>query len=107
MVTVRCATDAPGRARLKDSLDGPPAGSPGGGWIDNMQSLIVFSLFLLVLVPAVLLLVRRHRQQAESEELSPITRQHIDLFQGGQLSEGAVESAKARFRDLLERGEVE
>ncbi len=40
------------------------------------------------------------------DELSPISRQHIDLFQGGQLSESAVESAKARFRDLLERGEV-
>src|SRR5205807_9273971 len=37
----------------------------------------------------------------------PISRQHIDLFQGGQLNETAVESTKARFRDLLERGEVE
>ena len=41
------------------------------------------------------------------DELSPISRQHIDLYQGVQLSESAVESAKARFRDLLERGEVE
>jgi hypothetical protein len=48
-----------------------------------------------------------HRRQALREELSPVSRQHIDLFQGGQLSEAAVESAKARFRDLLERGEVE
>jgi hypothetical protein len=38
--------------------------------------------------------------------LSAVTRQHIDLFQGGQLNEKAVESAKARFRDLLEQGEV-
>src|SRR3954464_6223503 len=72
-----------------------------------MQSLIVVSLLLLVAVPALVLLVRRHRQYVESEELSPISRQHIDLFQGGQLSETAVESAKARFRELLERGEVE
>ena len=43
---------------------------------------------------------------AMRDELSPISRQHIDLFQGGQLSEAAVESAKARFRELLERGEV-
>ena len=41
------------------------------------------------------------------DDLSPISRQHIDLFQGGQLNETAVESTKARFRDLLERGEVE
>src|SRR4029079_1181365 len=46
-------------------------------------------------------------RRAFSEELSPVSRQHIELFQGGQLSESAVESAKARFRDLLERGEVE
>src|SRR5207245_607946 len=41
------------------------------------------------------------------DEFSPVTRQHIDLFQGGQLSETAVESAKARFRLLLERGEFD
>src|SRR5262249_43441860 len=33
-------------------------------------------------------------------------RQHIDLFQGGQLNDAAVETAKSQFRDLLERGEV-
>src|SRR5207237_4993400 len=51
--------------------------------------------------------VRRHRQRHAREDLSAITRQHLDLLQGGQLSESAVESTKARFRDLLERGEVE
>ena len=39
--------------------------------------------------------------------MSPVSRQHIDLFQGGHLSEAAVESTKARFRDLLERGELD
>ena len=39
--------------------------------------------------------------------MSPISRQHIDIYQGVQLNESAVESAKARFRDLLERGEVD
>src|SRR5437588_6995712 len=47
-----------------------------------------------------------HQRQYLRDELSAVSRQHIDLFQGGQLSESAVESAKARFRDLLERGEV-
>src|SRR3954452_14283355 len=69
-------------------------------------SLFLFVL-LLVLLPAVFLLIRRHRQRYAREELSAITRQHLDLLQGGQLSESAVESTKARFRDLLERGEVE
>jgi hypothetical protein len=70
--------------------------------------LLLVLLLVLVLLPALFLLARRHRQARYlREELSPISRQHIDLFQGGQLNEDAVEMAKARFRDLLERGEVE
>jgi hypothetical protein len=38
--------------------------------------------------------------------LSPVTQQHLHLFQGGRLSEAAVETAKARLRHLLERGRV-
>jgi hypothetical protein len=71
-----------------------------------MQATLIVFLLLPVLLAAALLLVRRHRQQFPRDELSPITRQHIDLFQGGQLNEAAVESAKSRFRDLLERGDV-
>jgi hypothetical protein len=72
-----------------------------------MPVVMFLLVLLLVLLPALFLLARRHRQQMLRDELSPITRQHIDLFQGGQLNETAVESTKARFRDLLERGEVE
>lgn len=66
-------------------------------------------LLVLLLLPALLagaLLLMRRQQQRQRDDLSPITRQHIDLFQGGQLNEAAVESVKARFRDLLERGDV-
>jgi hypothetical protein len=72
----------------------------------HMHAVMVLTVLLPVLLAAALLLVRRHRQQLSREEMSPISRQHIDLFQGGQLSEAAVESTKARFRDLLERGDV-
>jgi hypothetical protein len=72
-----------------------------------MHALMLLFAVLLVLLPALFLLARRHRQQYLRDELSPISRQHIDLFQGGQLNETAVESTKARFRELLERGEVE
>src|SRR5215468_2396559 len=72
-----------------------------------MHAMMLLIVLLLFVLPALFLLARRHRQQYLHDELSPITRQHIDLFQGGQLSEAAVESAKARFRDMLERGEVE
>ena len=71
-----------------------------------MHAVMILIVLLPVLLAAALLLVRRHRQQYLRDELSPISRQHIDLFQGGQLSEAALESTKARFRDLLERGEV-
>src|SRR5947209_5053366 len=70
-------------------------------------AVVVLAISMIVLLPAAYLLGRHlHRRQYLGEELSPVTRQHIDLFQGGQLSEAAVEAAKSRFRDLLERGEV-
>src|SRR5207248_8326791 len=64
-----------------------------------------------ILVPMLIaagFLLGRHaaRRLIVSDELSAVTRQHIDLFQGGQLNEGMVEAAKTRLRDLLERGEV-
>jgi hypothetical protein len=72
-----------------------------------MHAVMFLFVLLLLVLPALFLLARRHRQQYERDELSPISRQHIDLLQGGQLNEAAVESTKARFRDLLERGQVD
>jgi hypothetical protein len=71
-----------------------------------MHAVMILIVLLPLLLAAALLVVRRHRQQFLREELSPISRQHLDLFQGGQLSEAAIESTKARFRALLERGDV-
>src|SRR5215204_3662776 len=71
-----------------------------------MHAVTLLIVLLLFVLPALFLLARRHRQQYLRDELSPITRQHIDLFQGGQLNEALVEAAKMRFRELLERGEV-
>jgi HEAT repeat protein len=71
---------------------------------------IVVGAVMLVagLMAAAFLLGRHlHRRQGFGKDLSPVTRQHIDLFQGGQLSEAAVESAKSRLQELLERGEME
>src|SRR3954452_13192060 len=71
-------------------------------------AVLLLAILLPLLMAAAFLLGRHlHRRQYLHEELSAVSRQHIDLFQGGQLNEAAVESAKARFRDLLERGEVE
>ncbi len=73
-----------------------------------MHAVLILAVILPMLMAATFILLVRHwrRRQLFREELSPISRQHIDIYQGVQLSEAAVESAKARFRDLLERGEV-
>ncbi len=71
------------------------------------QAVIILAVLLPVLMAACFLLGRHlQRRQLYQEELSAVSQQHMDLFQGGQLNEMAVESAKARFRDLLERGDV-
>ncbi|HKI31730.1 MAG TPA: HEAT repeat domain-containing protein [Gemmataceae bacterium] len=68
----------------------------------------LLAMLVALLIAATFLLTRHiYRRRASGDELSAVSRQHIELFQGGQLSESAVESAKARFRELLERGEVE
>src|SRR5712671_7822232 len=73
-----------------------------------MGHAVLMLAVLLSMLLAAAFLLGRHLSQRQylRDELSPVSRQHIDLFQGGQLNEAAVESTKARFRDLLERGEV-
>src|ERR1700722_15363849 len=71
-------------------------------------ALLFMSILLPMMIAAAFLLARHlYRRPYPPDELSPVSRQHIDLFQGGQLSEAAVESAKERFRTLLERGEAD
>jgi hypothetical protein len=73
-----------------------------------LYAVTLLAVLLPLLIAATFLLTRHiYRRRGYGDELSPVSRQHIELFQGGQLSESAVESAKARFRDLLERGEVD
>src|SRR4051794_40539814 len=96
MVMDRSEADETGFARTTDRSQGA------------MQAVLFLTvILLLVTLPAAFLLIRRQQRRYAREELSAITRQHLDLLQGGQLNESAVESTKARFRDLLERGEVE
>jgi hypothetical protein len=74
-----------------------------------MPVAIPFMFVLMLVLTAAAFLLARHlyRRPYAVDELSPVSRQHIDLFQGGQLSEAAVESAKERFRHMLEQGELE
>jgi hypothetical protein len=69
--------------------------------------LFLFAVLAIMLIAAGFLLGRHAtRRLLVREELSPVTRQHIDLFQGGQLNESVLETAKDRLREMLERGEL-
>jgi hypothetical protein len=71
------------------------------------HAVAILAVLLAMLLAAAFLLGRHlSRRQFLRDELSPVSRQHIDLFQGGHLSEAAVESAKSRYRELLERGDL-
>lgn len=71
------------------------------------EAVLVMATLLPVLMAAAFLLGRHlHRRQAAPFVLSPVSQQHIELLQGGELNETAVEAAKDHFRQLLERGEV-
>jgi HEAT repeat protein len=72
-----------------------------------VQVLSIVAVVLALLVGAAFLLGRHLRRRHEQEELSPVTKQHIELFQGAQLSESAVESTKDRLRVLLEKGDMD
>lgn len=70
------------------------------------HAILILGGLTVLLAGAVLLGRHLARRQFYRDELSPVTRQHIELFQGGQLNEAAVEAVKSRFRALLERGEA-
>jgi HEAT repeat protein len=73
-----------------------------------MLGLLLIAVVLPLLLGGAFLLGRYMRERRHTEgDLSPVTRQHLDLYQGGQLNEAAVEATKRRFREWLERGEVE
>jgi hypothetical protein len=70
------------------------------------RAVLVLAVLLPVLMGAAFILGRHlNRRQVLADHLSPVSRQHIHLSQGGQLNPSVVESAKVRFRALLERGD--
>jgi hypothetical protein len=72
-----------------------------------MIALVVLAVLVPMLIAAGFLLGRHAaRRHLAAEEPSAVSRQHIELFTGGQLNETLVEAAKVRLRDLLERGEL-
>jgi hypothetical protein len=68
---------------------------------------VVALIFTLPVVLALVFLLGRLLQarSRSADSLSPVTRQHFEIFQTGHVNERAIESAKRRFRAMLERGE--
>src|SRR5947209_8755830 len=73
----------------------------------DLVAVMIVAVVMPMLTAAAFLLGRHfHRRPAHGEELSAVTRQHIDLLQGGQLNQNLLDATKDRFRELLERGEL-
>jgi HEAT repeat protein len=62
--------------------------------------------FLPLLLGAILWMRVRRKGECAIDTISPVTRQHIELFQGGQFRKGAVEAARKELELLLDRGLV-
>ena len=73
----------------------------------TMITALILGITLPMLLAAAFLLGRHlHRRQPGGAQLSPVSRQHIHLFQGAPLNESVVETFKVRYRELLECGET-
>ncbi len=74
-----------------------------------MAELMTVLAVLLSMGLAAAFIIGRHllRRANTRDDLSPVTRQHIELFQGGQLSEVALESTKLHLQRLLDRGALD
>jgi hypothetical protein len=68
--------------------------------------IIAVAILLPVFLTAAFLLGLRWPRKREFARLSAVTRQHIELLQGGRLNEAALESARERITELLDRGDL-
>jgi hypothetical protein len=67
--------------------------------------IVVAALMPLVLAGVFFLIRCRQRwRPGESEAMSPVARQHFDIFQNGEFNEAALEQVKRRFLALFEEG---
>src|SRR5215469_10436136 len=75
-----------------------------------MMVLAVVALLLALptlLVLGFLLGRALYARRRSDGSLSPVIRQHFEIFQTGQINEEAIAAAKRRFQAMLERGEEE
>ncbi|MSU77482.1 MAG: hypothetical protein EXS16_05220 [Gemmataceae bacterium] len=71
-----------------------------------MVALILTATMMPLLLAACFVLGRCwQRYWYGNDAISEVSRQYIEIFQTGQFNEAAVESAKRRFRALLDNGD--
>lgn len=65
--------------------------------------------FIATLIPILMILLARWRNRPAGavEPMSPVNRQHLDLFQGAEISEQALQASKCRLGHWLQCGEVQ
>ncbi len=67
---------------------------------------LTLALFLPALLALALIYVRRLvLRNSRQAAISPVSRQHFELLQGGELNPKLVEATKRRFQAMLERGD--
>jgi hypothetical protein len=72
-----------------------------------MITAFILGITLPILLAAAFLLGRHlHRRQPGAGSLSPVSRQHIHLFQGAPLNESVVETFRVRYQELLACGQT-
>lgn len=71
--------------------------------------LILLAIVVPLLVGGAFVLGRlmRDRRRDSGWELTPVSRQHLEIYQGGSLDDEAVHLAKLRYQDWLDRGEID
>ena len=66
----------------------------------------VLVLALLGALAAALAGMLRRVGRQRKDEISPVSRQHFELFQGEPLNEDTLEGLKSRYRQLMEQGDT-
>ncbi|HQR43927.1 MAG TPA: hypothetical protein PLX97_14630, partial [Gemmatales bacterium] len=70
-----------------------------------MMLFVWLTLGLLGILAAAVFYYRRS-ERPEQEALSAVSRQHIDLYNGGQLDESELDNAKKRYTQWLHEDQL-
>lgn len=73
-----------------------------------MNTVLLLAILIILFLGGAILLARHLRAVGHEDwELTPVARQHFELYHGGQINEKDMHLTKRRFHELLTRGEIE